>query len=329
MQNQGEALPEPVLVLNRTDVLSLFTWPGLIDAARRALVQDANASTAERVPGVSAQVALPAAALHLKAGVQSVPPMMSVKANLRPHAGSSSGAVLVFDLGQQRMRAIVASADVTALRTAAIAGVAASHLLAGSAAAVAILGAGPVGRRIDEALAHLGVASEVRWWSREPANAVAAVSEARGDVPHVAADSVAAAVAGAGLVVTCTPARDPILFVDDLDPDAVVLAMGADTPGKRELGPGVLDTAGEIYADIPDDALTAGEAAYLSTEDASRIRPLGLLLAADAAPNRPSGNRARVVFDSVGSSTVDAATMALLIEAAADAGLGGRIDLEA
>jgi len=329
MQSQGHTLPEPVLVLNRTDVLSLFTWPGLIDAARRALVQDANASTAERVPGLSAQVALPAAALHLKAGVQSDPPMMSVKANLRPYTGNSSGAVLVFDLGQQRLRAIVASADVTALRTAAIAAVAASQLLASPAAVVAILGAGPVGRRVDEALAHLGIATEVRWWSREPANAVAAVSQSGGDVQHMACESVSEAVAGARLVVTCTPARDPILFADDMDPDAVVLAMGADTPGKRELGPGVLDTASEIYADIPDDALTAGEAAYLSAEDASRIRPLGLLLAADAAPNRPSGNRTRVVFDSVGSSTVDAATMALLIEAAADAGVGGRVDLEA
>jgi ornithine cyclodeaminase/alanine dehydrogenase-like protein (mu-crystallin family) len=328
MQNPGNVAAEPVLVLNRTDVLSLFTWPGLIAAARRALVQDAHASSPEHVPGVAAQVALPGASLHLKAGVQSVPPMLSVKANLRPNAGSSSGAVLVFDLTQQRLRAIVASADVTALRTAAIAAVAASRLLTASPVVVAILGAGPVGRRVDEALAHLGIASEVRWWSRDAAHAMAAVSLSRGDVPHSSCESVEAAVAGALLVVTCTPARDPILRVDDLDPDAVVLAMGADTPGKRELGPGVLEAAGEIYADIPADALSAGESAYMSAEDASRIRPLGALLGPDAAPNPPSGKRTRIVFDSVGSSAVDAATLALLVEAATEAGVGSRVDLE-
>jgi len=315
-------------MLNRTDVLSLFTWQGLIDAARRALVQEADPSRPGHVQGASAQVALSGASLHMKVGVQSVPPILSVKANLRPDAGSSSGGILVFDLDRQRLRAIVASADITALRTAAIAAVAASHLIAAPPVVVAILGAGPVGRRVDEALVHLGVASEVRWWSRQRANAAEAVAQAQGAVPHVRADTVGAAVADAGLVVTCTPAREPILSTDDLNSDSVVLAMGADTPGKRELGPGVLEMADELYADVPTAALSAGESAYLSVAEVGRIRPLGSELALPGVPNRKRNIRTRVVFDSVGSSTVDAATVALLVENAVAAGVGSWIDLE-
>jgi len=59
-----------------------------------------------------------------------------------------------------------------------------------------------------------------------------------------AVGSVQRAVAGAGLVLTATPAREPLIAAADLDDHAVVLAMGADIRGKRELGDGVLDFAG-------------------------------------------------------------------------------------
>jgi ornithine cyclodeaminase/alanine dehydrogenase-like protein (mu-crystallin family) len=330
MQNGGSARTEPILLLNRADVLSVLTWPGLIGAARGALIEVTAASTCagSASPGTSTQVALPGASLHLKAGVQSVPPVLSVKANLRPDQGDSSGAILVFDLARQRLQAIVASADVTALRTAAIAAVAASHLLPAAPVSIAILGAGPVGRRVDEALTHLGMASEVRWWSRSAGNASAAITQSSTAVRRVACDSVEAAVAGAALVVTCTPAREPILPISALDADAVVLAMGADTPGKRELAPDVLQTAAEVYADVPTDALQVGESAYLPATEVGRVRPLSSLLMSGAAPDKSRCHQGRVVFDSVGSSVVDAATVALLIEAAADQGVGTRVDLE-
>ncbi|CAN5322115.1 ornithine cyclodeaminase family protein [soil metagenome] len=330
MQKAVGSPAERVLVLNRTDVLTVLSWPGLIDAARRALIQEAQVSTpgGTPIPGFSTQVALPGASLHVKAGVQAEPPVLSMKANLRPHAGDSSGAILAFDLSRQRLLAIVASADITALRTAAIAAVAASRLLTVSPGTVAILGAGAVGRRVDEALMHLGLASEVRWWSRTPANSLAAVAQSPDDVPHICCDSVKAAVAGAQLVITCTPTREPILQAEDPETDAVILAMGADTPGKRELGPGLLESAGEVYTDIPADALLAGESAYLPASHASRIRPLGSLLASDEAPNMFRDSPTRIVFDSVGSSAVDAATVALLVEGATDASLGTWIDFD-
>ena len=131
-------------------------------------------------------------------------------------------------------------------------------------------------------------------------------------------------MAGAGIVLTATPSRQPLVTGADLDNDALVLAMGADTRGKRELGEGVLDGA-ELVADVPADAAVVGELAYLpGGADLARCIALGELLA--GRPRlRPSGDR-RTVFDSVGTAVVDAAAVALVLDAAEGAGVGTLMD---
>src|SRR5690349_5408885 len=189
MQN----LPRDCVLLTRRDVLSLVTWDGLIGAARRALIEVASGPTA----GAAEQVGVAGASLHLKVGVQKSPAVLSVKANLRPDDGIATGALLVFDTAAHRLRAIMPSADITALRTAAVAAVAADHLLPTRPVVAAILGAGPVAQRVDEALAHLGLTSEVRWWSRSPSSAADAAAASTTGIPSKTCDSVAAAVDGA------------------------------------------------------------------------------------------------------------------------------------
>jgi hypothetical protein len=53
------------------------------------------------------------------------PPVLSVKANLRPEAGGAAGLVVAFDPVRYTVRAVLDSADITAMRTGAIAAVAA------------------------------------------------------------------------------------------------------------------------------------------------------------------------------------------------------------
>jgi ornithine cyclodeaminase/alanine dehydrogenase-like protein (mu-crystallin family) len=310
---------EACVLLTRRDVLSLVTWDGLIGAARRALVEVAAGPTA----GAAEQVGVAGASLHLKVGVQKSPPVLSVKANLRPDDGVATGAMLVFDTSAQQLRAIMPSADITALRTAAVAAVAADHLLPSRPAVVAILGGGPVARRVDEALAHLGLTSELRGWSRSPVSAADAAEASSTDVPTKICDTVAAAVDGADLVITCTPSREPILDAEHLEPDALVLAMGADSPGKRELSIKVLDSAVQIYADVPENAFLVGDCAALAASARNRVTALGASLA--SPPEKPHG---RTVFDSVGSSVVDAAVAAMLVEQASAKQIGLAVDLQ-
>ncbi|HTI77045.1 MAG TPA: NAD(P)-binding domain-containing protein [Mycobacterium sp.] len=311
--------PDACVLLTRRDVLSLVTWDGLIGAARRALVEVAAGPTA----GASEQVGVAGASLHLKVGVQKSPAVLSVKANLRPDDGVATGAMLVFDTAAHRLQAIMPSADITALRTAAVAAVAADHLLPGRPAVAAILGAGPLARRVDEALAHLGLTSEVRWWSRSPSSATDAAEASSTDVPSKICDTVAAAVDGADVVITCTPSREPILDAEHLGPDALVLAMGADSPGKRELSTQVLEGATQIYADVPENAFLVGDCASLGAAVHARVMALGASL---ASPGEKS--HGRTVFDSVGSSVVDAAVAAMLVEQASRMQIGLPVDLQ-
>ncbi|ABL80928.1 MULTISPECIES: NAD(P)-binding domain-containing protein [unclassified Nocardioides] len=312
---------QPILLLNRSDVRRLLTWRELIDATRSALIA---VSAGDPVTTLAGQLVVPGAALHLKAGALQQPPLLSVKANLRPDAGNTSGAILAFDLARQRLHAVMASGDLTSMRTAAIAAVAAQALRGAAPATVALLGAGPVARRVDEALTHLGLAGEVRVWSRHLPRA-AELADAYPDVDHRAHARVDDALEGADLVVTCTPSRAPLFEADRLHAGAVVLGMGADSPGKREL-PSALLGAAVVYADVRADALRVGDSAYLDESAAAKVLELGTLLSRNEPPPVAPGRH--VVFDSVGSSAVDAAAVALVAAKATEQGLGQAFSLD-
>lgn len=310
-----------VLLLNRGEVRSLLTWPELLEATRQALINLAQGNT---LPSISSQLVVPGAALHLKAGALLVPPIISVKANLRPDAGNTSGAILVFDHEKARLHAVMSSGDLTAMRTAAIAAVAAKALLGREKVQVALLGAGPVAKRMDEVLKYMGIATEVRVWSRTHERAMALVSDSDGQVTHRVCDDIDEALRGADLVITCTPSRSPLIREENLLANAVILAMGADSVGKRELASGILESA-QIYADVREDALRVGECAYLDEETAGRVSNIGSILSTGSR-SLPDGRR--IVFDSVGSSAVDAAVVGLVVAQAAERGLGHWIDLD-
>ena len=113
------------------------------------------------------------------------------------------------------------------------------------------------------------------------------------------------AAAGADVVVTATPSREPLLFAADLRPDGAGLAMGADTRGKRELGEGVLPVRPSCR--LMADALSVGECAYLPDGRAACVE-LGELL---AGRGWPPGGPDRVRLGRLGG--VDAAVTGLVL----------------
>jgi ornithine cyclodeaminase/alanine dehydrogenase-like protein (mu-crystallin family) len=298
-------------LLCRSEVFSLLRWPELIEAAERALVAIARDPGAA---GGSLQLRVPGAALHLKAGALADPAVLAVKANLRPEAGSSAGLIIAFDPVEFTVRAVMDSSDITAMRTAAIAAVAAHRLAPPGEITLAVIGAGPVARHAVSALRQVANVTGVRWWSRNPGRAREAAAGL--DLPVTVAATPGEATAGAGLVLTATPSREPLLTAADLNRTPLVLAMGADTAGKRELGPGALDGA-HLVVDTAD-AFSVGESAYLSADRDSVT--LGGLLAGEQTLD---GGR-RIVFDSVGSAVVDAAVTDLVLALAEREDVGTR-----
>lgn len=312
--------PPLTRLLTRSQVRSLVRWPDLIEAIAQALIGETSGEAA----AAASQLHVPGAALHLKSGylkpgALARPPVLSVKANLRPEAGGAAGLIVAFDPERCTVRAVLDSADITAMRTGAIAAVAARELAGPGPRRLALLGAGPVARQSLAALSQVVELEQVRVWSRDQGRSE---KISFGTARAIAVGSVQQTVAGADLVLTATPAREPLVTGADLGDHALVLAMGADTRGKRELGDGVLDDA-ELVADVPADAAEVGELAYLpGGPDPARCVALGDLL---AGRRQLTGGK-RIVFDSVGTAVTDAAAVALILATAEQEQVGTLLD---
>jgi ornithine cyclodeaminase len=134
----------------------------------------------------------------------------------------------------------------TDIRTAAAGAVAARHLARPDSRVVAVLGAGAQARLQLEALTLVRPIGEARIWARDPAKAEAAakVLSHKLKLAVSAFGSAEAAVRGADIVVTTTPATRPILMSDWLDPGQHVTAMGSDAGHKNEIDPALFEKLG-------------------------------------------------------------------------------------
>ena len=189
---------------------------------------------------------------------------------------------------------------ITEMRTAAVTAVATKLLAKPNARVLAILGSGVQARSHFEALRLVRRFEEVRVWSRTPENA-------RRFAAEIGARNMTAeqAVRGADVVVTVTGAPDPILRGEWLEPDALVAAVGAVGPKRRELDDKAV-RRGTVVVDSREAALVESGDVLLS--QAPIYAELGELLAgAKAKP--PSGI---TVFKSLGIAVEDLAAAKLV-----------------
>jgi ornithine cyclodeaminase len=149
----------------------------------------------------------------------------------------------------------------TDIRTAAAGAVAARHLAPERVETAGVIGTG-VQARLQIQAAHL-----VRPFARvlvhgrnmDKARACAAdLAKSLGIRAEAVADA-AALVAESQLVVTTTPARDPVLKADWLHPGLHITAMGSDQAGKNEIEPMALIAADAYVCDRVSQCEVSGE----------------------------------------------------------------------
>ena len=119
---------------------------------------------------------------------------------------------------------------ITEMRTAAVSAVAVDLLARPEAKVLGILGSGVQARSHVQALSRVRKFEEIRVWSRSEANARRFAEEVGARV--MSAEEV---VTGADVVLTLTSSPVPILYGRWLKNDAMVCAVGAVTPERREL----------------------------------------------------------------------------------------------
>ena len=216
------------------------------------------------------------------------------------------GVLVVSDATTSEPLAILDAGAVTALRTGAVAAVAAEALAAGRGAAV--IGCGVNGAYAARALAAAGFGPGVC----HDADPVAAERLA-GELGWRAGTRAEALATD---VVTCvTPGHEIVVDAGDLRPGMHLNMLGADGPGKAEATVGAVASCA-LFCDEWEQASHGGEltgAVQAGLVDRARVTDLGAVLTGEAT-GRP-GRDAVTLFDSTGLAIQDLAVAAAALEA--------------
>jgi alanine dehydrogenase len=244
---------------------------------------------------------------------------------------SHQGVVLLFEPDHGQLRAIVDATSVTAIRTAAVSGLATRLLAREDAGELALLGAGVLALPHVDAVRCVRPIRRVRVWNRSAARAAEFTLQARErfGLEVVVSPSAADAVDGADVVCTITGSRTPVLEGAWLAPGTHVNAVGASLPTAREL-----DTAAvvrsRLFVDRRESAVNeAGD--YLVPLKEGAIAPSHILgelgdLLGSAVQGRSSRSDI-TLFKSLGLAVEDVAAVRHVYEKARAAGRGVPVSL--
>ena len=228
-----------------------------------------------------------------------------------------TGVICISDATTGEPLMLLDARSVTALRTGAVAAVAARALARPEAQTVGIIGCGLHGAWAARCLAAAGFGPGVCYDPR-----TAAANALAGELDWDAGPRESAL---RSLVVCCvTPGSEIVVDAGDLHPGLHLNMLGADGPGKAEASVGAVASCA-LFCDEWEQASHGGEltgvvqAGLVSRE---QVTELGAVLAGDAR-GRP-GPEAVTLFDSTGLAIQDLAVAA----AALDAWRAGRVEAQ-
>jgi len=176
-------------------------------------------------------------------------------------AGFSShlGLVLLFEPEHGRPVAMLDAAELTAIRTAAVSGLATRLLAREDASDLAILGSGEQARSHLEAMLAVRPIRRVRVWSRrrESAEAFAQAESARHGRLIEPVSEVKDATAGADIICTVSKAREPILLGDWITPGAHLNVVGSSIATAAEIDTAAVKRS-KFFVDYRDSTIHEG-----------------------------------------------------------------------
>ena len=169
---------------------------------------------------------------------------------------SHQGAVLLFETGHGQLLSIMDASSITAIRTAAVSGLATRLLARENANTLAILGSGVQARTHIDAMLNARPVKSVRVWSRNAERLSKFVErEAKKiSVEVIAAQSAEEAVGGADIICTTTSSREPVLKGEWISPGAHINAVGSSVAFTRELDTAAVANS-RLYVDRRESTL--------------------------------------------------------------------------
>lgn len=260
----------------------------------------------------------------------------TVKVNAKTPANRDTGlpfligTILLIERDTGRVRAILESSLVTAMRTAAAGALGVTVLAKPGPAKVALFGAGVQGTWHLGALQATGRLAGARIFDVERGRAEQLAEELKSslEVDAQAARTPEEAVADADVIILVTPSRVPILDGKLVRPGVHVSAFGADEPGKVELDAALMKRAKLIVDDralaLTDGALNVAASAG-ELDGGAIFAELGEVMAG-RKPGREHADEI-TIFASVGLAFQDLVASQLVYDRAVAAGAGTLISL--
>ena len=241
------------------------------------------------------------------------------------------GVVILFDAQNGMLRAILDGTSITAIRTAAVSGVATSLLARQDAGDLALIGAGTQARTHLEAMKTVRNLRRVRVYSLplEGAYAFAEREARRNGIPVEVKLTASEAVEGADIICTTTTSHEPVLKGEWVSPGAHINAVGAFQPTTRELDTQAVVQA-RLYVDRRESTLhEAGEFLIPKSEggigDEHIIGELGEVLSGKA-PGRGSPDEI-TLFKSLGIAIEDLAAAHHVLHKALESHTGAWLEI--
>lgn len=244
---------------------------------------------------------------------------------------STSGLMMLFSAQTGILEALMLdNGYLTDLRTAAAGAVAARHLSRKDAATVCIFGTGVQARLQLAALCLVRPINRVLVWGRDGRRAEKAAEDmkkSQGIEAQAVADAEMA-VGEADIIITTTPATEPILKAEWLHSGQHVTAMGSDQHSKEELSPDCLIKADRYVPDRLSQTRLIGElrgaiaAGHVASD--RDFAEIGAIIAG-SAPGRQSDDELTIA-DLTGTGVQDTAIANLAAARAAETGAGTRFD---
>jgi ornithine cyclodeaminase/alanine dehydrogenase-like protein (mu-crystallin family) len=295
---------DKLLFLDEDQVRAALSYDELIPAIRQALVDFSAGRVVQpvrTVMSVAAHAGWFAVMPAVYGDVMGAKMVTFYPRNVEFEKHTHMAMIQLFRADTGEPLAMMDGRLITEMRTAAVSAVAVDLLARPEVKVLGILGSGVQARSHVQALSRVRKFEEIRVWSRSEANATRFAEEVGARV--MTAEQV---VSGADVVLTLTSSPVPILQGRWLKKDAMVCAVGAVTPERRELDDEAMQ--GAVVVESREAALR--EPGDILLAKAQVTAEIGELLS-----GRVMDSRSRpIIFKSVGIAIEDIAAAKLVYE---------------
>ena len=324
------------LILTQPEVRRLLPMRACMDLMAEAL---RSLGRGEGINPLRSAMRLPEerGILGLMSGMSGSPPALGLKVvtvfpgNHGTPYDAHQGLVVLFDTQYGLPTAILDASEVTAIRTAAVSGVATELLAREDATELAILGSGVQARTHLEAMMEARPFRRARVYSPTEANR-RAFAERESERHGIAVEAVASAedaARDADVICTVTSAREPVLKGVWIAPGTHVNAAGSSVKFTRELDTEAV-VRSRLFVDRRESTVNeAGDFLFPKDEgaidDAHIVGEIGEILLAEVA-GRESAEEI-TLFKSLGLAVEDLVSAHYVLERARAEGVGVSVPL--